>query len=374
MSSCLRIVLIAGCLLGNALAGIALGQQTPASATPDVKGLVVRPPEAVETRDSSGRKVQRIMLDVVVTDASGKPVSGLTREDFRLLENGEPKPIVSFGAADSASANDPVQAILLVDTVNNSFENVAAERRAIEIFLGRDGGRLPFPVSIVLFADNGAQVDRASRDGKVLIAELKKTITAIPTIDSAMGAGGAIERFQRSLKVLRQLIAFEGPQPGRKLLLWFGPGWPMLSSSHFGSSERDRHANWEGIVSFSTDLRRTRMTLYSIDSLSLDPDVDRSIYYQNFLKPVTLAQRAVAANLALPVLAVQSGGMVASRSNDVAAEIANCLEEGKASYTIAYDALPSEQPNEYRWLEVKVGKPGMVARTTSGYYAQPGSF
>jgi len=357
------------------LSAISLGQQTPASASPELKGLVVRPPEPVASRDSSGRKIQKITLDAVVTDAAGKPVAGLTQEDFSLLENGQPKPILSFRAVDNKAATmDPVQAVLVVDTVSNSFENVAAERREIELFLGRDGGRLPFPVSIVLFADNGAQVDRPSRDGKVLISELKKTFTAIPTIDSAMGAAGSIERFQRSLKVLKQLIAYEGAQPGKKLVLWLGPGWPMLASAHFGLSERDRHADWDEIVSFSTDLRRSRMSLYSVDSSSLGSEAGRTFYYQNFLKPVLTPQQADAAHLALPVLAVQSGGLVASRSNDVMAEIANCLEDGKAYYTITYDALPSEQPNEYRSLELKVGKAGLMARTNSGYYAQPGSF
>jgi VWFA-related protein len=41
-------------------------------------------------------------VDVVVTDAKGKPVPNLTREDFQLLEDGVAKPITNFSAFSSA--------------------------------------------------------------------------------------------------------------------------------------------------------------------------------------------------------------------------------------------------------------------------------
>jgi hypothetical protein len=37
-----------------------------------------------------------IKLDVTVTDKEGKAVSGLTRSDFTLLDNGQPVDILSF--------------------------------------------------------------------------------------------------------------------------------------------------------------------------------------------------------------------------------------------------------------------------------------
>ena len=43
---------------------------------------------------------RRITLDVVVTDHSGKPVPGLQQQDFTLLDNKQPQPIVDFRAAD----------------------------------------------------------------------------------------------------------------------------------------------------------------------------------------------------------------------------------------------------------------------------------
>ena len=361
-----------------------LGQQAPppaGAASPaggtarQPPGLKQRPAEAPGSGTKPGTKVRPITLNVVVMDVGGKPVASLTRDDFSILDNGQPKPIAGFKEANGAeAASDPVQATLLIDTLSNSFESVAAERAQIETFLRRDGGRLPMPVSIVLFSDSGAQIDQPTRDGNLLTAELKKTFIAIPTLNAAMGATGAIERYQRSLKVLNQLMVYEGAKPGRKLLLWIGPGWPMLSGGHFSPSERDQYGYWQSIVNISTDLRMARITLYSVETLSSEMSLAHGVYYQNFLKPVTNRKRADSGNLALPVLAIQSGGRVINGSNDLVAEILSCLEDGKSYYTITFDAAPSEQPDEYRSLEVRIGKPGLTARTNSGYYAQPGSF
>ena len=41
-------------------------------------------------------EVRVIDVDVIVTDRSGKPVTGLTRGDFELFENGKRKEITNF--------------------------------------------------------------------------------------------------------------------------------------------------------------------------------------------------------------------------------------------------------------------------------------
>jgi VWFA-related protein len=43
-------------------------------------------------------------LDVVVTDAKGNPVRGLTKNDFVVLENGTPQPITNFSLYDTSAA------------------------------------------------------------------------------------------------------------------------------------------------------------------------------------------------------------------------------------------------------------------------------
>src|SRR5216684_6908750 len=57
-----------------------------------------------------------IHLDVSVTKADGEPVSGLSREDFELLDEGLPQKILSFHAfsEQSVGPQPPVQVILFL--------------------------------------------------------------------------------------------------------------------------------------------------------------------------------------------------------------------------------------------------------------------
>src|SRR5215470_6031155 len=45
-------------------------------------------------------QVEAIELEAFVTDEQGKPVTGLTREDFQILEDGKPQNITSFSQVD----------------------------------------------------------------------------------------------------------------------------------------------------------------------------------------------------------------------------------------------------------------------------------
>ena len=89
------------------------------------------------------------------------------------------------------------------------------------------------------------------------------------------------------------------------------------------------------------------------------------------MAPVTASAQANAANLALPVLATQSGGQVLDDNKDIAAEIAACLAEADFWYVLAFESAPSAQPDAYRTLQVKVNKPGLTTRTNTAYYAEP---
>jgi VWFA-related protein len=342
----------------------------PPAAAPQLKGLVQRPPEPPPTQDASGKKIGQITLDVTVTDASGQPVSGLSEGDFTILDNQQRSKIASFREVEGATT-DAAQVILVVDEVNNTFQSVASERDQMTKFLSRNGGHLPVPISIALFSDSGVKINQPTQDGSVLIAELQKMPIPIHTIDSAMGGNGTVERYQLSLATLSHLLTYTGREPGRKLLLWLGPGWPMLSGVHYGSTEGDKHRNWDSIVSFARDLRQSQTTLYSVDSLSSERGLEHSVYYQNFLKPVTSAKDADSGNLALPVLALQSGGRVLNGTNDLAGEIATCVAEAGVYYSIGIQVSPSETVNDYHSLQVNVAKSGLMARTSGGYYNQP---
>ncbi len=57
--------------------------------------------------------------------------------------------------------------------------------------------------------------------------------------------------------------------------------------------------------------------------------------------------------------------------HDVPGAIVLYLADARAFYTLSFKSAPAGNPNEYHELEVKVGTPGLSARTRTGYYVQP---
>jgi VWFA-related protein len=316
---------------------------------------------------------RRIALDMVVTDKSGKPISGLRQQDFTVLDNKLPQKLVSFRAVDQTTPGPPPEVILVVDAVNTSFITVSYERSEIVRFLGQNGGKLAQPVSIIFFKDTNTEMQRApSRDGNALIAEFDKYVTGLRTINRSAGFYGAQDRLNLSLRAIGGLAAYEATKPGRKLVIWISPGWPLLSGPRIQLTGRQEEGVFGSVVALSAGLRKAGITLYSIDPLgAADAGSLRSFYYENFLKGVTKPNNVVFGNLGLQVLAVQSGGLALRSSNDITAEIDRCAADASAYYEVSFDSPPAEHPNEYHGLQVNVDKPGLTVRTHTAYYAQP---
>jgi len=344
----------------------ALGQ-TPAGA--DEKKLMPRTPEQAE----DARKAERhISLDVVVTDAAGKPVSGLQQQDFTILDDNRAQKMASFEAVQGAAAEPPVEVIVLIDLVNTSFQRVAFERQEIDKFLRQNNGQLAYPTTLIVFSDTGTQIQpQPSRDGSAMADLLSSTNSSLRIIGRSAGFYGAQERLQASYKAMGQLISYEGTKPGRKLLLWISPGWPMLSGPNVQFSARQQQSFFDWIAQFSNSLRTSRITLYAVNPLGADANMARMFYYESYLKGVRNVGQAGPGNLALQVLATQSGGRVLNASNDLTGEINSCVADAGASYVMSFDAAPADRANEYHALTVKVDKPGLKARTNTAYYGQP---
>ena len=346
------------------------GAQVPASkqAPAEKKGLIQRTPANAEER----RKAERhITLDVSVSDASGKPVEDLGQQDFTVLDNGQRQTIATFRRVEGKTAVPPVEVILLLDTVNTPFNDVAIQRQELEKFLRQNGGQLPLPVSIVFLSDAEVKLNKPSRDGNALAADMAKLQTPMRMNGAAQGFGGLVQRFQESIRTLTQLSAYEATKPGRKLLIWVGPGWPILSGSAFRVREKDQQAFFNSIVDVSTKLREAQITVYNVTPLDPSKGQARTFLYKNYLGGVTNVKDADSGNLALQVLAVQSGGLALDPNSDMPAMVSRCIADADVYYEVSFEAAPAEKLDEYHALEVKMDKPGLKARTRTAYYSQP---
>jgi VWFA-related protein len=316
---------------------------------------------------------RRITLDVVVTEHSGNTVSGLQQQDFTLLDDKQPQTITSFYAAGGISTpvDIPLKVILLVDAVNTPFRGVALQRVQLDKFLRHDGGELPLPTSLTILTDKSGGQTPVTQDGNVLADSLNSQQTGLRTITRSQGFYGGVERANLSLGALEQILSSEATQPGRKLLIWLGPGWPLLTGPRVRLTTKDQDGLFNAVVRLSTALREARVTLYNVYPPGMSNSLASEVYYESFLKGVGSASKVTNGNLAVQVLAVQSGGRVLNASNDIAGSIEKCLVDAKAFYTLSFDSPPADHANEYHNLQVKIGKPGLTARTRTGYYAQP---
>jgi VWFA-related protein len=314
-----------------------------------------------------------ITLDVVVTDKSGAPVAGLQPGDFKLLDKKQAQSIVSVQAANglSATADPPAEAILVVDAVNAGLTTIDSERQMLVRFLQENGGELALPTSLAVLSDQGLTVKNPpTRDGKVLADFINANIPGLRPI-SADDWDGNMEREQLSLKALDVFIAHASRGPGRKLLIWLSPGWRLQTSGNWVASPKDQQMLYNKIVTLSTAMRAARVTLYSIDPSGIDSELTFQQIYEAYLKGVDTPKHVDYGYLLLQVLATQTGGKPLIATGDLAKVMDQCMADAKAYYVLTFNPPPAAYPNEYHSIEVQVDKPGLKARTRTGYYARP---
>jgi len=96
-------------------------------------------PNEVDEGDVVRVDTQLVSVPAVVTDANGRPLSGLRPENFQLLEDGQPQTISNFGTTDA-----PFEIALLLDTSGSTREDVVLIRQAANSFINalRQGDRV----------------------------------------------------------------------------------------------------------------------------------------------------------------------------------------------------------------------------------------
>ncbi len=193
---------------------------------------------------------------MVVTGKPGEPVTGLEQKDFTVMDDKTPREITSFEAVDVRK--EPVQAILVIDAINTGYTEISQERTQIDKFLrGEQGGKLMLPMALAVFGNDGIKMQGGySRDGNVLADTLAKYAIGLREIGRSAGFQGAEEHLGDSLKAIRTLAAYEAQRPGRKIILWVSPGWPLLSGPGINLSENSEDGDLQRHYFFVHDVAR----------------------------------------------------------------------------------------------------------------------
>jgi VWFA-related protein len=316
----------------------------------------------------SGRK--DLSIDVEVTDKLGHNVRDLSANEFTLLDDGSPVKLTNFAAVTSnAPTSTPVRVIIVIDAINAPFTTVARMREQLGEFLAEDGGQLAHPTSIAVLSQWGLKVtNNSSTDGKALLATLNNANGELRDIGRSAGIYGAADRLEWSVSQLAQLAAVEATKPGRKLMLFISPGWPLLSWAGIDEQTKARQWTFDSIVSLTNGLRDAHITVSCISPYELGRG--NPFYYQTYLKAVPTPKQAEYPDLALQVIATHTGGVVQTNGYDILGALNTAIRDAGSYYTLTFEGAHADHLNEYHALQLKVDKPGVKVRTTYGYYAQ----
>jgi VWFA-related protein len=315
---------------------------------------------------------QSFKINVAVDTKSGQPFTGLRQQDFTVLDNKTQRPIKSFRIV--SPAQGPVHVILFLDAVNTPYSLLAYARENVQNFLKSNEGALAYPTAIAFLTDQGAQIlNGFTTDGNALNDALQHHETSLRQINRSSEWSGP-ERLQICLTAFHQLLGYAANLPGRKLVIWISPGWPLISGPNVYLTLKEEQQIFGDIVSAYTQFRQSDLTLYNVNPVGPGESVDRANYFETFLKGVGKPNDTQLGDLGVQVLSIHSGGLAIESNSDIAAMIQRCLADAHSWYEISFDPLPAEKPNEYHHIEIKLAQRDLVARTLDGYYANLQAF
>lgn len=185
-----------------------------------------------------------VVLNVVVTDKKGNPVTDLSKEDFKVFENEQLQVIATFEpAAQPATAEGehaspafvpPVAmqngaqptTILVLDELNVHGEDVMFAAEKLKKFLQAQPAVLAQTTSLYLLNKRKLELYGApTRNRDALLALLKKEfIELAPHELESGGAQGASDRLLASMIALGEIVLANADNKARKNVIWIEHG------------------------------------------------------------------------------------------------------------------------------------------------------
>jgi VWFA-related protein len=328
-----------------------------------------------------------ISLHVVATDKQGQLVTDLKAEDFHVLDDGKPQPIVLFRAYDNRRPTPTAlgkneysnwrpetprgATIILFDLLNGAF----TEREYIVGTLVKALANVEFPNKIFLYlltndgtlfpvhplpepgAEPAPPEENWTRQAKLLLdAAIQKVYGFRPVEDRDVGV-----RAVTTANVLHSLGGDLAALPGRKNVVWVTNGFPL--QVNFGGLCHNLvvlnvTAPCSGIyVDFTAVVRHLGAEL-NTDGISLYPADEWSVE----------GGERVLVKSTLEIFA----GMTAGRSyasGGTKAAITEAVQATHFTYTLGYLPAPKTWDGKYHKLRVTSVRKGIEIQSEQGYLA-----
>jgi VWFA-related protein len=370
-----------------------------------------------ETAATIKTSTRIVLLDMIVTDKTGKPVHGLNAQDFSVQEDGtaqqikeveERGPAVDTSHAPRALNLPPdtytnyvsvheqgAANILLFDTLNTDRANLAIARQQLLVYLSKMA-----PNSTVALYTLDSQVHLVhgfTDDTNELIALAKRLSTAPHPMfsrarDAAEFAARASEiignhvmqekvvdflwseqhgkeesRTIVTMQALEQLARSVAVVPGRKNLIWISGGVPFDATSTALQMQRVASIMMATqIAVYPIDVRG--VAYLGADGAALSSQVFAP-YGGSFETSSGQVQELLGVHETMMTMANMTGGRAHYNSNDLQAAIRDSIESGSNYYVLAYRPKNNNWNGRFRRISVKSLRSNVKVQCRPGYYA-----
>lgn len=331
-----------------------------ASPTPSIFDLLGEPPpmstpkptpeQDINPGDVISIETTEVMLPVSVRDASGRLVTQLTREDFRVFEDDQQQPL-----RDLALRQVPVDAILMIDGSSSTARNLEDFRKAAEAFSARLAA--DDRISLIQFDDTV----RLLQDWTRSRFQLRRALLRITP--------GMFTRFYDGL-VLAAKEQY-GDSSSRRAVIVFTDG---IDSGRGVSLEGAARALLESevivyVVSNTAISRAAKLA--DLDSLMAGGESSQK-FNKLQIDDLRLGLQALDQSEAiLEKITAATGGRLYKPTSFDALEstYAEVAEELRHQYALYYTPLNKKREGDFRRVRVETTNPSHQTRTRRGYFA-----
>ena len=361
-------------------------------------------------------EVNYVEIDANVTDAQGRFVRALTRDDFQVVEDGKPQTLTAFSMVDipiermdpplfSKTAIPPDVVtnrkpfegrvfVLVLDDLNTRFTRTARTRAAARQFVERYVGANDL-VAVVNTSGYGKSMQDFTSNRQLALKAIdaamgnkadSSTVAALQDYNMNRGVPGApatanasfneIQRYtnaRNTLSTLRNLADFMAGMRGRrKAVVYFSEGINYNVTDPIANAHAtDVQHEIRDLVAAAT---RANVNVYSVDPRGLATGMEDAIEIGSFptdntIKSTDLVNEMRLEQDSLRVIADETGGFAVLNQNDFRSGFSRILEDNSSYYVLGYYPTNDKLDGRFRNVQVKVLKPGLQVRARRGYVA-----
>ncbi len=361
-------------------------------------------------------EVNYVEIDARVTDAQGAFVRNLTRDDFKLTEDGQPQALTAFLMVDIpvtrpdpplfarapivpdvVSNRAPFEGrvfVLVLDDLHTKFFDTprarAAARQFVERYVGANdmvavvntGGSarsvqdFTSNHQLVLKAIDSAMGNKADSSTSARLADYNQNQQARGMSSNMNASFNEMQRWnnaRNSMRTLKNIAEYMAGMRGRrKALVLFSEGVDYdvvdaINNPHATDVRKDM----DDVIASAT---RGNVNIYSVDPRGLVTGMEDAIAIGSFasdnsITSVDLMNELRLEHDSLRVLADQTGGFAVLDQNDFRGAYDRILQDNSSYYVLGYHPGNDKRDGRFRNVQVSVARPGLTVRARKGYVA-----